>query len=89
MSAIELLASDAASDRALVAEVSDLVTRVYATAEAGLWVDGATRTNPAEMAGMIAAGEVAVARIEGQIVGAVRVQVAWALREAIEESDGQ
>jgi hypothetical protein len=41
------------------------------------------------MAGMIAAGEVAVARIEGQIVGAVRVQVAWALREAIEESDGQ
>jgi GNAT superfamily N-acetyltransferase len=74
MSAIELPAADAASDDALVGEVTDLVNRVYATAEAGLWVDGATRTNPAEVAGMIAAGEVAVARIDGQIVGAVRVQ---------------
>ena len=71
---IELLAADAASDDALVGEVTDLVNRVYASAEQGLWADGATRTNPAEVAGMIAAGEVAVARIDGQIVGAVRVQ---------------
>jgi GNAT superfamily N-acetyltransferase len=71
---IELLAASVASDDALVAGVTDLVNRVYATAERGLWVDGATRTNPAEVAGMIGAGEVAVARVDGQIVGAVRVQ---------------
>jgi GNAT superfamily N-acetyltransferase len=71
---IELLAAAVASDDALVGDLTDLVNRVYATAEHGLWVDGATRTNAAELAGMIAAGEVAVARVDGQIVGAVRVQ---------------
>jgi GNAT superfamily N-acetyltransferase len=58
----------------LVVELTDLVNRVYADAEKGIWLDGTTRTNEPEMAGLIAAGEIAVARAAGRVVGAVRVQ---------------
>ena len=44
------------------------------TAEDGLWIEGATRTTAAEIAGTIAGGEIAVARMDGAIVGAVRIQ---------------
>ena len=80
MPSIEMLSTTAAADEALVAELTGLVNRVYAKAEEGLWVDGATRTTPEEMAGLIAAGEIAAARSGGsdgsddQIVGSVRVQ---------------
>lgn len=74
--AVELLPATAATDEGLVAELTDLVNRVYAVAEQGLWVDGAKRTTAAEMAGLIVAGEIAVAReggSDGPIVGSVRV----------------
>jgi GNAT superfamily N-acetyltransferase len=71
---VALLPDAASSDGQLVREVTDLVNRVYGTAEDGLWVDGATRTTTAEMAEMIATGQIAVARVDGQIVGSVRVQ---------------
>ena len=71
--AIELLPAAAAADDDLTTALADLVNRVYRVAEAGLWVDGATRTTAAETAAMIAAGEVAVARVDGQLVGAVRI----------------
>jgi GNAT superfamily N-acetyltransferase len=71
---IELLPVAAAADRELVGEITDLVNRVYATAEEGLWVDGATRTTASEMAEMIADGQIAVARMDGQTVRSVRVQ---------------
>jgi GNAT superfamily N-acetyltransferase len=71
---IEVLPAAAASDDALVAEIADLVNRVYTTAEEGLWVDGAARTTAAETAELIAGGEIAVARLDGRIVGSVRVQ---------------
>jgi len=71
---IELLPATAASDGGLVRELTDLVNRVYAMAEQGLWVDGATRTTTTEMAEMIADGQIAVARTDGQIVGSVRLQ---------------
>jgi GNAT superfamily N-acetyltransferase len=70
---IQLLAA-AASHGELVSEITDLVNRVYATAEKGLWVEGAARTTTSEMAKLIAAGEIAVARMDGRIVGAVRIQ---------------
>jgi GNAT superfamily N-acetyltransferase len=76
MSSIELLSESACTDNRLVAELTELVNRVYAVAEEGLWVEGATRTTPEEMAGLIAAGEIAVAR-EGpddRILGSVRIQ---------------
>ncbi len=68
---IELLA---APDDDLVQEVTDLVNRVYTVAEDGLWVQGATRTTMDEMAELIAAGQIAVARRDGLIAGAVRIQ---------------
>jgi GNAT superfamily N-acetyltransferase len=71
---IELLASTMAEDRGLVGEITDLVNEVYATAEAGLWVDGAARTTTAEISEMVAAGEIAVARAGGEIVGSIRIQ---------------
>jgi GNAT superfamily N-acetyltransferase len=43
-------------------------------AEDGLWIDGATRTTAGEVAELIRAGEIAVARLRGRIVGCVRIQ---------------
>jgi GNAT superfamily N-acetyltransferase len=77
MLSIDLLSATASTDDALVADLTGLVNRVYAVAEEGLWVDGATRTNPEEMAALVAAGEIVVARedrSDGRIVGSVRVQ---------------
>jgi GNAT superfamily N-acetyltransferase len=71
---IELLPAVAASNGELVGEITDLVNAAYATAEAGLWVDGASRTTASEVAEMIAAWQIAVARMGGQIVGTVRIR---------------
>ena len=64
----------AADDPAFVAEVADLVNRVYADAERGLWLDGAERVGAEEAAAIVRAGELAVARLDGRVVGAVRIQ---------------
>jgi ribosomal protein S18 acetylase RimI-like enzyme len=69
---IEMLAPDAADGA--VTEVADLVNRVYATAEEGLWRPGAARTTFAETREYIRRGEIAVARLDGRIVGSVRIQ---------------
>jgi GNAT superfamily N-acetyltransferase len=71
---IELLPAGEADDRRVVGEIADLVNRVYAVAEEGLWVDGAARTTSSEVAEMVAAGEIAAARADGRIIGSVRVQ---------------
>jgi GNAT superfamily N-acetyltransferase len=76
MAPIEMLATVAAQDPDLVGALVDLVNRVYAVAEHGLWMDGADRTTAADMAGLIATGEIAVARVaegDGRIVGCVRI----------------
>lgn len=61
-------------DDALTAAVVDLVNRVYADAEKGIWQDGADRTAGPEIAAMVLAGELAVARLDGGLVGCVRIQ---------------
>ena len=71
---VRIAPAAAAGDTALVNQLTALVNRVYAVAEEGLWADGTPRTTPAEMAGLIAAGQIAVARAKEQIVGAVRIQ---------------
>jgi len=71
--AVALLEPPDSRDVGLVEVLSGLVNRVYATAEEGLWADGATRTTTSELAGFIAAGQIAVATRHGQIVGCVRV----------------
>jgi GNAT superfamily N-acetyltransferase len=46
---------------------------VYAESEKGLWADDAVRTTTRELAGLVRAGEIAVARLDGRIAGCVRV----------------
>ncbi|MFS8096795.1 GNAT family N-acetyltransferase [Lentzea alba] len=61
-------------DVSLAPEIAGLVNRVYAEAEAGIWVDGAARTTEAEVEGLIGAGQIAVTRSDSRVVGAVRIQ---------------
>jgi GNAT superfamily N-acetyltransferase len=63
-----------ADDTAWVDQVVDLVNRVYADAEKGLWQDGAARTDGPEIAAMVRAGELALARLDDRLVGCVRIQ---------------
>ena len=69
-----MLSPAAASDVGVVAAVTDLINRVYSTAEAGLWVPGAARTSTSEVADLIAGDQIAVARVARQIRGSVRIQ---------------
>jgi GNAT superfamily N-acetyltransferase len=71
---IHQLPATASADTAVIERVTDLINEVYAVAEEGLWLDGATRTTVDEVAELILAGQIAVARLRGQIVGCVRVQ---------------
>jgi GNAT superfamily N-acetyltransferase len=57
-----------------VAQVAGLVNRVYAEAESGLWRANADRTNAQEVAAFIRAEELVTARLDGELVGAVRIQ---------------
>jgi GNAT superfamily N-acetyltransferase len=65
----QLLDPDRASDRALVREVADVVNAAYKVGEAGLWVEGTTRTAPAEVAEAIGSGGMLVAVDDRRIVG--------------------
>ncbi|GAA4556061.1 GNAT family N-acetyltransferase [Planotetraspora kaengkrachanensis] len=71
---IELLPAAAGGDRPLAERITTLVNDVYAVAERGLWADGAVRTTADEVGELIGAGQIAVARLDGQIVGCVRVR---------------
>jgi len=72
--AIELLTAEDSRDARLVGQLADLINHVYAVAEAGLWVDGATRTTTGELAELIVDGEIAVARRDGQLAGSIRIR---------------
>lgn len=74
MLAVRITPAVVAEDTVLVHELAGLVNRVYAVAEDGLWANDAPRTTPARMAEHIAAGQIAVARAEERIVGAVRIR---------------
>ena len=63
-----------AADPDFVARIVTLVNRVYAEAEKGLWLDGVERTTTEEVAAIVGAGELGVARHDGRLVGAVRIQ---------------
>ena len=71
---IRTLPPGAADDPRLVAEITRLVNEVYAVAEKGLWVDDAARTTLDEVAGLIRAGEITVARVDGKTIGCIRIQ---------------
>jgi GNAT superfamily N-acetyltransferase len=63
-----------ADDPAFVAAVTTLVNEVYAAGEKGIWRDETDRTDAAEIASLIRAGELAIARLGGTPAGTVRVQ---------------
>ena len=69
-----MLLRTAGADATLMERISELANEVYAVAEAGLWTDGATRTSVSEIVQLTRAGQIAVARMGGQVVGCVRVQ---------------
>jgi GNAT superfamily N-acetyltransferase len=72
---VELLDPSAAADGELAGALTTLVNRVYAVGESGLWVAGAERLLPGEMAELIGAGQIAVARLQHQIVGSVQIRL--------------
>jgi GNAT superfamily N-acetyltransferase len=72
-SGVRVLEAADRHDAELVERVADLINDVYVTAESGLWRDGATRTTASEIAGFIAAREIAVATRDDEIAGAVRI----------------
>lgn len=63
-----------AGDSDLMSTVTALINDVYEVAEKGLWAEGTTRTTVEEVAALTRAGEITTARLEGKIVGCIRVQ---------------
>jgi GNAT superfamily N-acetyltransferase len=66
---VTLLDPDHARDEVLVGELVDLVNAAYAVGEAGLWIEGTTRTGRGEIAEAIRSGGVLAAGFEGRLVG--------------------
>jgi ribosomal protein S18 acetylase RimI-like enzyme len=56
------------------AEVLRIINAAYDAGEVGIWEHGWTRTGIEAVEEMIAAGEIAVARQDGRIIGSVRVR---------------
>ena len=72
---VSLLPSEAAEDAALVADLRDRVNAAYGVAEEALWMPGTERIAADRVAEIVAAGEMAVARVDARIVGSVRVRM--------------
>jgi GNAT superfamily N-acetyltransferase len=71
---VGIVAASHAVDGGLVGQIVALVNRVYADAEKGLWRNGTERTNGRDIAAIMLAEQLAVARLDGRLVGAVVVQ---------------
>jgi len=71
---VHRLEAAAGDDVGLVDQLAALINAVYAVAEKGLWGDGFKRTTTAELASLIAAEQIAVATLDGEIVGAVHIE---------------
>ena len=54
--------------------VARIINAAYHAGEAGIWLDGWTRTTPEAVGELIADGEIAVARVDGRVLGSVRVR---------------
>lgn len=71
---IQMLPSNASNNLADMEHITNIVNRVYAASEKGLWLDGQARTTAEEIVEFTSSGEMAVARSMGQIVGCIRVR---------------
>jgi GNAT superfamily N-acetyltransferase len=71
---VKLLAPDDAGDEVLVSELVRIINGAYAVGEAGLWVDGATRTGPSEIGEAIRGGVMLAAGVDGRLAGCACVR---------------
>jgi GNAT superfamily N-acetyltransferase len=71
---VQLLPADAASDEPLVAAIARVINDAYAAGEDGLWQPGTLRTSSDEVAAAIVAGEMLVARVDGEVAACGRVR---------------
>jgi GNAT superfamily N-acetyltransferase len=72
---VKLLDPDEARDEVLVEELVRLINGAYAVGEAGLWLEGTTRTGRDEIAGAIRSGGMLAATFEGRLVGCAYVRL--------------
>lgn len=63
-----------AGDPDLMSSVTGLINEVYRVAEEGLWAEGTTRTTLREVESLTRSAEIVVARMDGDVVGCVRIQ---------------
>lgn len=71
---IHRLEAAAGDDAGLVAQLADLINVVYSVAEEGLWGDGFKRTTAPELASLVAAQQIAVATLDGDIAGTIHIE---------------
>lgn len=71
---VRLLAPEQAGDEVLVDELARIVNGAYEVGEAGLWLEGATRTERGEIAEAIRRGGMLAATLEGRLVGCAYVR---------------
>jgi GNAT superfamily N-acetyltransferase len=66
---VKLVAPDEARDEVLVERLVRLINEAYAVGEAGLWLEGAVRTEPGEIGEAIRSGGMLAAMLDGSLVG--------------------
>jgi GNAT superfamily N-acetyltransferase len=71
---VALLTPHSARDDELVEQLVRLVNSAYAAGEAGLWLEGATRTWPGEIGKAIRSGGMLAATREGRLVGCAHLR---------------
>jgi ribosomal protein S18 acetylase RimI-like enzyme len=64
-----------ADDAALVSDLWARINAAYGQAEEALWAPGTDRVELERVIEIVAAGEMAVARVNGRIVGSIRVRM--------------
>ena len=72
-SQIEILPPNASADRVVVERLLDLINRVYAVAEEGLWRDATPRVSADELAELVRTGQIAAASRDDALVGSIRI----------------
>jgi ribosomal protein S18 acetylase RimI-like enzyme len=71
---IDFLPPTAADDAALLDDLTGRINAAYGTAEEDLWVPGTERIERARVAEIVRGGEMAVARVDGSVVGSIRIR---------------
>jgi ribosomal protein S18 acetylase RimI-like enzyme len=71
---VDFLPPTAADDAALVDDLTARINAAYGAAEEDLWVPGKDRIERTRVAEIVRDGEMAVARVDGTVVGSIRVR---------------